>query len=121
MSNTPTDFPTLAEFLEETPEETPGDLAKANAVDCTFVDEGDPPPIDTPATTPTEPLLEIALRLRESGLSVIPVKADGTKAPAVPWKKHQSQRATAAQIATWCRRAIFGRGPSDWYSPKEAR
>jgi len=49
-------------------------------------------------------LLEQARQLAESGLSVIPIKADGTKAPAVPWKKHQSQRATAAQIAKWCRK-----------------
>ncbi|MFK5160579.1 bifunctional DNA primase/polymerase, partial [Propionibacterium freudenreichii] len=50
-----------------------------------------------PATT----LLATALAWQQAGASVIPVKPDGTKRPAVPWKRHQTVPATAAQVKAW--------------------
>ena len=46
-------------------------------------------------------LLEHARQLSASGLSVIPIKADGTKAPAIKWKGSQSRKPTPAQIRKW--------------------
>ena len=50
-----------------------------------------------PATT----LLATALAWQQAGASVIPVKPDGTKRPAVPWKRYQAVPATAAQVKAW--------------------
>ncbi len=46
-------------------------------------------------------LLTTALAWQQAGASVIPVKPDGTKRPAIPWKRYQTVPATAAQIKTW--------------------
>jgi len=46
-------------------------------------------------------LLTYALELARAGYSVIPVKADGTKAPAVPWKPYTIQPATEQQLREW--------------------
>ncbi len=51
-------------------------------------------------------LLEIARAYAAAGLSVIPVRADGSKAPALPaWKEHQQRRADEAELILW-----FGHG-----------
>ena len=84
-----------------------GELAEASGR------QGTPPEVDSEASSSTMPpeapphgpqLQEEALRLLVSGLSIIPIKTDGSKAPAIQWKDYQSHRATAAQIATWCRK-----------------
>ena len=37
-----------------------------------------------------------------AGLSIIPIRADGTKAPACgSWKKYQSERATTEEVGRW--------------------
>lgn len=43
-------------------------------------------------------LLEQAQRFTTSGVSVIPIKSDGTKSPAVSWKRYQSQCATLEEL-----------------------
>jgi hypothetical protein len=51
-----------------------------------------------------------ARRLVDSGISVIPVKADGTKAPAVHWKDYQARRAIPGELHKWSpTRLINGR------------
>ena len=52
--------------------------------------------------TEETPLLTAALAYHAAGFSVIPVKADGSKAPAVPqWKTFQKTRPTEDQIEQW--------------------
>lgn len=45
--------------------------------------------------------LETAIAFHKAGLSVVPVKADGTKRPNGPWKQYQTSRATLQEIHTW--------------------
>ncbi len=45
-------------------------------------------------------------RLRDAGLSIIPIKTDGSKAPALTaWKQFEQRQATDAELQTW-----FGNG-----------
>lgn len=46
-------------------------------------------------------LEETALAFEAAGCSIVPVRADGTKAPAAYWKRYQDQRADPGQIRTW--------------------
>jgi Bifunctional DNA primase/polymerase, N-terminal len=47
-------------------------------------------------------VLRAALFYLGRGLSVIPVRADGTKRPALPsWARFQTERATAAEVTAW--------------------
>jgi putative DNA primase/helicase len=46
-------------------------------------------------------VLDDALQLWDAGLAVIPVKADGTKAPAVEWKPYITTPPTRAQVEAW--------------------
>ena len=46
-------------------------------------------------------LLEQAQRFTASGVSVIPIKSDGSKSPAVLWKRYQSQIATPEELQGW--------------------
>jgi putative DNA primase/helicase len=46
-------------------------------------------------------VLEHALRYAEAGFSVIPARADGTKAAAVAWKAYEKRRATEDEIKAW--------------------
>jgi len=49
-------------------------------------------------------LLEQAQQLAASGLSVVPIKSDGSKSPAVSsWKPYQSQIATPRELKRWSR------------------
>jgi len=58
----------------------------------------------TPTTS--DNLLAYALRLRSSGLSTIPVRADGSKQPAVSsWKEYQRRLPTKGELIGW-----FGNG-----------
>lgn len=51
-------------------------------------------------------ILEAALELHRAGISVVPVKADGSKRPDGPtWKQYTSARATVEEIRRW-----FGNG-----------
>src|SRR5262245_54889232 len=54
------------------------------------------------------PALQAALVYLASGLSVIPIRADGTKAPAVPWQVYQARLPTGSELHDW-----FGNG-SGW-------
>ena len=58
-----------------------------------------------------------ACRLVASGRSVIPIRPDGTKRPALDaWRSYQQVRPSAATLASWCRhgegRAVIGGGVS---------
>jgi hypothetical protein len=45
---------------------------------------------------------EAALAAQEAGISVLPPKQDGTKAPDSPsWLRHQTSRATTEQVEHW--------------------
>lgn len=46
-------------------------------------------------------ILSTALELHTAGVSVVPVRADGSKAPATNWKPYTQLRATTAQLQTW--------------------
>lgn len=46
-------------------------------------------------------LLDLARVYVASGLSIIPIRADGSKAPAVHWKKYQTTRTTEDELASW--------------------
>jgi len=49
-------------------------------------------------------MMDQAHHLTESGFSVIPIKSDGSKAPAVSsWKPYQSQIATPGEVKRWSR------------------
>src|SRR5262245_2577673 len=48
-------------------------------------------------------ILEIALEYVHAGLSVIPILADGSKAPAVPWKVYQRRLPTEKELRDWFR------------------
>lgn len=48
------------------------------------------------------PACQIALAALEAGLSVLPIRPDGTKHPAVAeWKKYQSDPPTPAEVEVW--------------------
>lgn len=49
----------------------------------------------------TPPLIERALDYASRGLSIIPIRTDGTKRPATAWKTYQDTPATAEQIRAW--------------------
>jgi P4 family phage/plasmid primase-like protien len=57
------------------------------------------------STTPPPDTLTAALALHAAGCSVLPVRADGTKAPAVNWKQYIQERADEQQLHAW-----FGAG-----------
>jgi hypothetical protein len=54
-------------------------------------------------------VLDAALRYYDLGLSVIPVRADGTKGPALRrWSQYQSVRAQPDQLRRWFERSDYG-------------
>lgn len=46
-------------------------------------------------------LFDAALAWHAAGCSVIPIRADGSKAPAVAWKRYQQERADLPQLEEW--------------------
>lgn len=46
-------------------------------------------------------ILEVALAAWDAGLSVIPIRSDGSKKPALRWKRYQQARASREQVAEW--------------------
>lgn len=52
-------------------------------------------------TEPAPPLLHVALAAHDAGLSVIPIRDDGTKKPALAWKQYQTERASRQQVRDW--------------------
>lgn len=61
-------------------------------------------------------LLDAALDAHAAGLAVIPVRPDGTKAPAVNWKAFQGERPTLDQLTTW-----FTPQPDPWDAAAPAK
>jgi len=55
--------------------------------------------VRTPSTPVT--LLDAALHLADAGLSVVPTRPDGTKAPAAFWKQFQQRTPTPDELHTW--------------------
>jgi len=52
------------------------------------------------------PVLEQAKQQAAAGLSVIPVKTDGSKVAAICWGNYQSEVASSERIETWDHRGI---------------
>ena len=52
-------------------------------------------------TSSSNDILRAALEFRNAGISVIPVKADGSKASLVAWKEFQSRLATRDELLEW--------------------
>lgn len=46
-------------------------------------------------------VFEAAWAYVQAGLSVVPVRGDGSKAPAVAWKKYQKERPTKGVLESW--------------------
>jgi hypothetical protein len=46
-------------------------------------------------------ILQAALNFYDAGISVVPARADGSKAPIGTWKQYQNERATREQIVEW--------------------
>jgi putative DNA primase/helicase len=49
----------------------------------------------------SEQILSAALAWHAAGCAVVPVRPDGTKAPAVNWRQYQDQRPTVEQLHAW--------------------
>jgi P4 family phage/plasmid primase-like protien len=49
----------------------------------------------------TNTILEAAHELHQAGISVVPVKADGSKRPDGPWKQYTTGRATPNELRAW--------------------
>src|SRR5947207_11543633 len=48
------------------------------------------------------PTYQVALAALEAGMSVLPIRADGTKQPALPgWKRYQQEMPTEAFVEEW--------------------
>ena len=56
--------------------------------------------------TETQILFCTAQKLVDSGISIIPIRPDGSKAPVIAWKPYQATIATPAELKTW-----FGHDP----------
>lgn len=52
-------------------------------------------------TAAANSVLRAALEFRNAGISVIPIRADGSKASAVAWKEYQSRLATKEELLSW--------------------
>jgi putative DNA primase/helicase len=59
------------------------------------------------ATTP-DAILHEARRLVAAGLSVIPIRPDGSKRPTVPWKLYQMRLPTDAELVQWFQHQTVG-------------
>jgi len=46
-------------------------------------------------------ILQAALNFYDAGISVVPARADGSKAPIGSWKQYQNERASREQIIEW--------------------
>src|SRR6266542_3014550 len=55
-------------------------------------------------------LLEAALAAQEAGLSVVPPREDGSKAPIGSWQRSQNERASRAVIENWYSMGLTGIG-----------
>ncbi|MGY1660766.1 hypothetical protein ACI78Q_06015 [Geodermatophilus sp. SYSU D00705] len=62
------------------------------------------------APTITSELLGAALALHAAGLCVLPAAEDGSKRPAVDWKRYQAERPTEAELRAWFTGARTGLG-----------
>lgn len=49
----------------------------------------------------TTTILDTAIAYRRRGLSLIPIRRDGSKAPIGAWKQFQSKLPTAKQVRGW--------------------
>lgn len=57
-----------------------------------------------PTTMPTSYIYHTALQAIDAGISVIPMRADGSKRPGLPgWREYQQRRATAQELLAWFR------------------
>lgn len=59
---------------------------------------------DDADATPPAALTAAALHFHDVGIAVLPVRGDGTKAPAVPWRAYQETPPERAQVEDWANR-----------------
>lgn len=52
-------------------------------------------------TQPEPDVLDAALAYHDAGISVIPIRTDGSKAPLIAWKPYMQQLATREQVQQW--------------------
>jgi len=52
-------------------------------------------------------LMKTVLDAHDAGLSIIPIKSDGSKKPPFAWKAYQSERATKEQLRAWFAPGMF--------------
>ena len=52
-------------------------------------------------------ILDAVYAAYDAGLSVIPIKNDGTKAPPIKWAAYQSSPASRDQVAAWFARGRY--------------
>lgn len=55
----------------------------------------------TVTDTSSASILHVALAAHDAGLSVIPIRDDGTKKPALAWKQYQTERADRQTVRAW--------------------
>ncbi|WP_018135428.1 phage/plasmid primase, P4 family [Acaricomes phytoseiuli] len=58
----------------------------------------------------TNPALDTALTLHKHGIAAIPVATDGTKRPAIPWKRFQKDQPVLAELDSWFGQDGYGLG-----------
>lgn len=56
---------------------------------------------NTPASQRENELQRIALDYLAAGISVVPIRLDGSKASSVVWKSYQTRRATSDEVMRW--------------------
>lgn len=49
----------------------------------------------------TQEILKLALQFANANICVLPVRSDGSKAPATSWKKYQTEKPTADELVHW--------------------
>uniref|UniRef100_UPI0024919558 bifunctional DNA primase/polymerase n=1 Tax=Salana multivorans TaxID=120377 RepID=UPI0024919558 len=49
----------------------------------------------------TNPILDTALEALAAGCSIVPIRADGSKSPAVPWKPYTEHAPDEATVRAW--------------------
>lgn len=75
--------------------------SKAVAAEKPNTNSGDTPISSDATASNTDPILHAALHAASCGLSVIPLRADGSKSPRVNWTPYQRKAATAEDIRRW--------------------
>ncbi len=66
--------------------------------------------VSLPTPKPPMPILDAALLAHRTGLSVVPPREDGTKAPIGGWRQYERRLSTEEEIRRWYARGLTGLG-----------